>query len=385
MAVALWVSACAEGPRYWALPEAERAPLGGAERLTRIVATRLAPVFELRIPTESTRFSMGSSVDLGAGKVGDGCIVAVGDRVDRAVHLFSEDGRYLMTIYGGGRDTTRFPDLQVTGISSGRVVVGDGATRTVWLFDVRGAAVAAVHLPSSVRPTPPRIRVVYDGSRVYELWAAPNGKSSASWDAMGIPLIRAFDRKGRVVGGYGELDHFSGWSFPSALNVGDLALHGDTLWYANAAQGRVDGYALRAGRRTGPARRLALPVFFLPRPPLELRDPGDGAAEALVEYHLSSFTVGPGGEFLAIQATSYPEYSPRLAAYQPQVVVSAVTPAGRLVGTFDLGLRPVTLAATPQYWFAIVQDTAHRVTRVFAYPSPFKSDAGVVAESQGCG
>lgn len=384
LAVTLAVSACSEGPVYWALPESERAPLGEAERVTRAVATAISPAFELRVPQDSTHISMGSAVDIGAGEIGDRCMVVVADRVDRAIHLFDERGSYVSTIHGGGRDTSRLPDVREVNISSDQVVAVDGSTRTVWIFDTRGAA-KSVRIPSPVRPSPPGFRVAYNGSRLYEVWVAPNGKSSADWDSLGIPPIREFDLDGRAQGGYGALRHFSGLAMPSALNVGMLALRGDTLWFANAAEGRVDGYALQRGSLRVPSRTLPLPLFFRPRAPLELRGPGDADAESLVEYHLHSFSLGPAGEFLTIQATSYPEYSPRLRSYQPEVVVSAAGPDGQLLGVFDLGFRPVALAATAQYWFAIVRDAGRRMTRVFAYANPFTPYGRVAPEVPRCG
>jgi len=380
-----FATACQSVPEYHKLSPNAWGLAADSSRVVKSSPIKLSPSFFLTLPSDSIHYSMERSIDLAVGTWGAKCVVAVADRVDRAVHLFAADGEYQATIFGGGRDTSNFDGIFSVALSHGRLGIGDLVKRGVWLVDENGN-IRFVPLPSPVAPEPRRFAFALGKAALYELWPGQNGKSSAHWPDLGIPTVRIVSLEGAGAGGFGSLRPFPGRAFTGALNVGRLKLYRDTLWLGDAASATVVAYPLEGAPQSEAPRQLHLPIFRSPRAALELHGPAQDDAEALVEYQLLTFVMAPGGEFFTIQATSYPEYSPAGASFVPEVVVAAVSADGKLIGTYELGARPVALAVTRAFVFAIVADSGRGRTRVVAFPNPLSETSllGVRTHDESC-
>jgi hypothetical protein len=69
-----------------------------------------------------------------------GCMIAVADRIDNAIHVFSTRGQYLRSINGGVRDTSALAAVYSMAINvAGEIVVSDRRRNTVAKYTADGS------------------------------------------------------------------------------------------------------------------------------------------------------------------------------------------------------------------------------------------------------
>lgn len=367
--IILAVAGCS-GPNYHKLPTRFRQPFSAAGRLSPKTTIPLHFVRELKVPAESLGYSMSASVAISAGVIGNRCIIAVSDVVDRAVHWFDKSGNYVGTFSGGSRDTTHLPMPLTVAVGGGRILVGDWRTRRVNIVDPIRADTREFKLTAPVPATPPGFRLAADSGGIYELWIATQVTRGPRWPEQGLPLVRAFNWTGTAADVFGTVENYPGRAFTSALNVGYIAVRAGSLYVANAAAARVDIYAMGSPDQGHPTRSDTLSVLFQPRPPIELYGDSADEGEALVEYHLRGFSVAPNGDEIFLQALSYPKYSRALTRYAPEVVLTIARHGTGQLSAYSTQLRPLAVTATGDALGIILLDTLRNRTRValFRYP-----------------
>lgn len=333
----------------------------------------LAPVATLALDSTAA-YSLSTPVAISAAGAPT-CRVAVGDRVDRAVHFFSHDGTYQSTIFGGGRDTTAFPNLRSVALdSSGALAVSDMGQGTLHLFSPDGARRGSRVLPRPKGDFSLGSQLEWGpGGWLLEQWFSFDAATeSGDWDER-LPLVRILDPADSVVGGVGAVRPEPGHTFTAALNRGIIARRADTLWYAKRADGRLLAFDLgRPGAE--PVRTVEIPVFYHMSAPQEGSVRG-GEYEVAVQEHVRAFAVAPSGHFLIGQSRWFPEAAPG-TLFRPRTALTVLDADGRHVGSYDLGGEIVSLAASDRWIYAILLDLEEgtRVARVF--PNPVAAPAG---------
>lgn len=332
---------------------------------TRI--TPLEPLFQLALPdTASLEYGLDHPVFLALSRTDTG-IVLVGDRVDRAVHLFRTDGAYLGT--RAAATATAAPEWMIAGTatSDGAIAVSDLRTSSIVLLDST-AATRRVKVPQVERGVPFGSQVEGGPERtLYEHWfyrTIPN--RSGDWSAA-TPLFRQLSRAGAVTGAFGRIHKYSGELFTAALNRGIVRYQRDTVWFARQSDARILGFPARHSGEQ-PSRIIELPVFYEMTAPRELIDLPNRIRNVGVEAHVTSFAVTPGGLFLLGQSVSYPRQTGVIA--RPRTVLTIGCRDGTVDGVYDLGGDIIDLAATNDRVFALLEDRRGSARRIAAFANP---------------
>lgn len=343
----------------------------------------LAAVRALRLDTTAA-YSLSTPVAISAAGA-PACRLAVGDRVDRAVHLFTHDGAYRSTIFGGGRDTTLFPNLRSVALdSTGALAVSDIAQGTLHLFAPDGTRQGTRTLPRLEEDYSLGSQLVWgpDGQLLEHWFSYDAPVLSADWDER-LPLVRVLTPSGRGEGRIGAVRPEPGQVFTAALNRGIIARRGDTLWYARRADGRLLAFPLsRPGAE--PARTVEIPVFYHMSAPQEGRVPGPVGYEVAVQEHIRAFAIAPSGHFLIGQSRWFPEAAPG-TLFRPRTALVVLDPSGRPAGAYDLGGEIVALAASDQWIYAIVLDLDEGTREARIYPNPVAAPSAAAACGSGAG
>ncbi|HYR07783.1 MAG TPA: hypothetical protein VEQ60_08435 [Longimicrobium sp.] len=341
----------------------------------------LAPVRRLALDGTAA-YSLSNPVSISAAGA-PVCRVAVGDRIDRAVHLFAHDGAYRSTVFGGGRDTTAFPNLRSVALdTTGALAVSDMGRGTLHLFAPDG----------SRRGTRVLARLKGDFSLGSQLVWGPDGRLlehwfsyelpiiSKDWDER-LPLVRILSPEGGAVGGLGTVRREPGQTFTAALNRGIIARRADTLWYARRADGRLLAFDLaRPGAE--PVRAVDIPVFYHMSAPQEGQVPGPAGYEVAVQEHVRAFAIAPSGHFLIGQSRWFPEAAPG-TLFRPRTALTVLDPSGRHVGAYDLGGEIVSLAASDRWIYAILIDPEEGTRVASVYPNPVAAPSAAGAPCGG--
>lgn len=380
--VVLLTSAC--GPsgvdkldeREWASIDRNREHID-----TTRIAT-LPKLFELTLPdTAPPQYALDTPMFVAISKR-DSNVVLVGDRLDRVVHLFRTDGRYL------GTRTSAAPSVgpieaMITGTSTpaGTIFVTDLRTGTLVRLD-SGATGARVALGVMKRGFPFGSQVESgDNGALYENWSFRNVPDySPAWSDT-ASLVRSISPEGKALARFGSVKRYSGVLFTAALNRGILRYFRDTLWFARRSDASLLAFAAAHPSRD-PVRTVALPLFFQMTQPKELVDAKRDLYNVRVESHLVAFAMSPDGEFLAAQTVSYPTKAG--APFQPRTALTVECRDGTFIGAYDLGADIIDLAATRQRVFAVVQENRTHSRRVIVYPNPLAGMANKAGAIQRC-
>jgi hypothetical protein len=328
----------------------------------------LAPVGTLALDSTGA-YSLSNPVSISAAGA-PACRVAVGDRIDRAVHLFSHDGTYRSTIFGGGRDTTAFPNLRSVALdTTGSLAVADMGRGTLHLFAPDGSRKGTRLLPGPKGDASLGSQLVWgpDGRLLEQWFSFEVPIVSKDWDER-LPLVRILEPMGGAEGGLGAVRREPGQTFTAALNRGIIARRADTLWYARRADGRLLAFDLaRPGAE--PVRTVDIPVFYHMSAPQEGRVPGPVGYEVAVQEHVRAFAITPSGHFLIGQSRWFPEAAPG-TLFRPRTALTVLDPSGRHVGSYDLGGEIMSLAASDRWIYAILIDLEEETRVARVYPNP---------------
>ncbi|MDT8436350.1 MAG: hypothetical protein RRA92_06295 [Gemmatimonadota bacterium] len=287
------------------------------------------------------------------------CSIVVGDREDRALHVFGIDGHYRHTIFGGGRDTSRLPSISALAVSeSGRIVVSNLGGRMV-SYSLNGDPQGEFTLTSPDTTGFTASRVAVHGDTILEHWfAVSSGTRSDYWG--GMPLVRVFDVDGESLGSIGRIEQYPGLKLTEAMNRGRIAVHRDTLWFARSSDAVLMAFPLDHVGDESPARVVRLPLFYEMLPPVERVPAGRPESPyAVVEDHIGAFAVDGAGRFYVAQSLYWPREEERLL--RPIQVLSIYSAVGEHLGSFDFGYEVVDVSILGYRMAVVLREVGTRV------------------------
>lgn len=340
------------GHELYTLPESL---LARVDRIGRLGADSGAIVplgtsSRLLLPSSAAPYTMSRPVSLAAVDA-PVCAVAVADYADQAVHVFAVPNRYRFSTFGGSRETPLFPSpASVAFAQLGRVLVAD-ESGSVTMLDTRGFVRDTFRLPAK---EPHAITQVIPGPQdeLYDNWFAGRPPLSSNGWLPETPLVRIWRWRGRLLGTMGSIRTYPGKSFTQALNRGEIALSGDTLWFARYADGRLLAFS-RSRPTAAPVRVVELPLYYKMMAPIEAFAASGGQIQIqnAVANHLTAFAIDPEGNFFLGQSTSWPSAG---VLFRPRTILATVDRRGADHRAFDIGGEIRALAATKQLLYAVV-------------------------------
>jgi hypothetical protein len=301
---------------------------------------KINPVFQLTLPDSLSELFQLRTPALLTAEGAPADRFAVWDRADRAIHVFGTEGNHIQTVFGNGRNGSPKLDavtsMDMTEVGEIVAVTADG---TVYLFDSEG----------SLRGTK-RIGVAGENPVLGSISAGPAGTLFQHWffrhpfparsksHIAGGPLIRVWDKEGRLISQLGRAEEWPGRLLTYRLNRGIIALQHDTLWFARRADARVFGFRAGGDLVEVPPDTISLPVFFEAKLPKEFVSSSGGATMRLQE-HLGDFAVDRVGRFYFVQHVAWPDPEGGMAPLNPDSRIVVVERQGSLSGIFtSLGL-----------------------------------------------
>jgi len=291
--------------------------------LDTLVETR-----QFALPSDSNGFYRFAFPTTLAVSANGGCQVAVGDLVDRAVHVFSLNGDYKYSFFGGGRSDVTFGGSGLSSIApapDGRFLVATLAGR-VLRFDEQGKAVHVSELALPADTPGVRTHQIIQGpdGLLYDHWFAgeENVIRAAQWDR-DSSLIRVFDASGRLVRRIGTVVRYPGVGLTHYLNRGEFRIADDTLWFARRADARILAFPLR-GPYDHPSRVIDLPLYFQAALPVEYVSRDEHRVAVRSQDHLQGFSIGPDSLFYVIQDVSWPPIDQKASPYISKSIIDVV-------------------------------------------------------------
>lgn len=279
------------------------------------------------------------------------CRVALADQVDRAVHIFTTDGRYIRSIYGGGRDDPLLPSPTSMAITrSGHVVVRNFTGETVE-FDSSGKVVRKLnlHMDGDPREAAGIIAVDNQGN-IYDHWIGSGFSVPRSNWPHDAPLVRLWQSNGHYLGQDGSLAVYPPHTFTQALNRGALAILADTLWFARSADGRILAFPLRRSMAV-PLRVINLPLYYQMDAPRE--EEKDGLYFTSAARHILAFAAAPTGELFFIQSTSWTTDS--LGVGHSHIVLASIERDGSHYHAYSVDQSAVKIAVTTTHVYTLAR------------------------------
>lgn len=344
---------------------------GNRQIISTVRLRRLDPRFDITLPDSLVGFSLSTPVALSVGG-SDGNLIAVGDRTDRAIHLFRTNGAYDRTVFGGGRDTSALMALISVAVNDQAEIVATD----LWNGTLIRYPAGASH-GESIRLTPPVPRgglgsqvVLTNDGAVYEQWFTLNVPVNSALWTRDLPLVRQLSSEGQVLTSFGTVTRYPGVAFTAALNRGIIAVADDTLWYARRADCRLLAYAMNSpGPR--PVRVVEAPLFYRMNPPREhqaVASAGGSRPQVSVQEHCRAFAVDDAGFFYLGQSVGWPETASGL--FRPRTALTVLDHEGGYIATYGLGYEILSLAVTRDLLLAILLDTGRHKRIVRAFPNP---------------
>ena len=368
------LTSCSEGGwRRTPVPAGVADAIQGDREITTLPPTdTLQTVTEFKLPASLSSFYKMSFPIALAAVDSPTCWLAVGDVVDRAVHVFDLHGKYLFSFFGGGRENAVFGGLPLSSVSASRensFLVSTTGGRVIE-FGPGGRERRAETLQRPVeggRSLSNQIQRGPDGL-IYSHWfvGEETTVTPAGW-TKDSSLVRLYDESGGIVGRMGHVTEYLGTGLTQYLNRGVARIFADTLWFARRADARVFAFPLGASR-TQPARVVDLPVFFRADTPIEYTSDDSARVAIRIQEHIRAFAVSRSGEFYLIQNTSWPSMTEKTKPFVPRSVISVVDRTGRLKRTLQAKPSLINLLAVAGGIIAIVSD--HGTISVVALKDP---------------
>lgn len=332
------------------------------------------PAFvDFTLPDSVQGFDMTAPVSVAIRPEGP-CVVGIVDRSETAIHYFTVAGQYLGTISLAGRSHNPLSGLDQIGIAPDgtsyvwelgrrRIVAINWADRHIRLF--RSDAITASMPPlGEVQPVAP--------NRLLENWMTTSiPVVSGSWAEEHLPLVRVIDTLGGYHGGLWRISDRPGQLLTHALNQGQLAMRGDTIWFAYFASGQIVRGVLN--REAEPWRirdtaRISLPRLYPTEAPKWFRSASsDSVGTADVDMQIQSFSVTSDGYLVVAQTLSYPPPKDRTRVHIPSSAVVVYDHSGRFVRGWRTQGKVRDLAVGRGYLIVIVDpsSSARRHVREF--------------------
>ncbi len=250
-----------------------------------------------------------------------GCLFAVSDRWDAAIHLYSTSAGYVGSVEDGPLDESAIS--QATSVSftpDGGLLVADRRFGTFARFSPKGTRewVRSVDPPFRGAIFGSEVAVGFDG-RIYDHWFAnPYSIAPGEWTA-DLPLIRVFDSTGTAVGGIGSISVEDGTILTPAMNYGRVMVEADTVWFATRAAATIRGF-VEGPKQWEVGRVVDLPVFYHMDPPRETYHTDTGRYGRRTDPHIIDIATLPDGGWLVVQAMRY-EVMPDGGGLRPHTAI----------------------------------------------------------------
>jgi len=378
------VSGCANSESGWtesSIPQYVAEAIHGDRVLAnpRGRTGHLRPVLDLTLPDSLSGFyRLSTPVDIALSGPPN-CWVAIADVVDQAIHVFSVNGEYRTSFFGGHRDAPLFGrfGLRAIYITEDDKFLAATMGGQIITFDIDGHVLSVTELEE-----PPRraaVVVPADGL-YYEHWLAgvETVVRGAQWSE-DTGLVRVWDGSGRKVRTIGEVAMFPGEGLTHYLNRGFIWIRDGKLWLLRRADARLLAYDLTHGG-ADPSQVVDLPVYYRADAPREYVNRALGDVAVYVQEHVRDAHMAPNGDIFVLQATSWPAPTNE-APSRPVTVLAVISQDGTPRGIFRSdGMRSVAVSGD---YVAGVIDAAPGapLVRLYANPTGYARE-GLTA---GCG